>query len=100
MTQRHKKFRERAHLERFLRLLAEPTPIRIEEGESPDFIVHWENDAHRVGIEVTELHRPGDPGGQSLQAQGALRSRIVRRAEECHRATGRMPTAATVGPER
>jgi hypothetical protein len=54
----------------------------IEPSEEPDFVVH--SAAGRLGIELTELHRSSDPGTHPLQAQEAMRRRVLARAKDLY----------------
>lgn len=73
-------------LERFTRSHSGFPDGRIEPGDEPDFIVHTKNG--RIGIEHTEIFRPGPPDASPLQAQESLRRQIVERAKALHRCSG------------
>lgn len=76
MTRAPKKRRERIHLERLQALRPELLAGDLEESEKPDFLVRSAC-GKITGVEVTELFHPSRPGESPLQAQEALRARIV-----------------------
>ncbi len=77
-----KKTREITHLEHFKEIFPLFPEGEIEKSERPDFIVHTLN--RQIGIEHTEIFQPGDPNGESLQAQDSMALRVVDKAYELY----------------
>ena len=57
-------------------------PLLTDHGEHPDFII--ETGAERLGIEVTELIVPPDPGTAPRPAVEAFHRHVIRRAQEMY----------------
>lgn len=79
-----KKQHERFLLERFLENAGLAAKV-IEERESPDFIVWFENQP--IGIELSQLFVSHDSNQNLLQAQESISAKIVRHAQEIYRAS-------------
>ncbi|MCX5847743.1 MAG: hypothetical protein NTW12_15540 [Deltaproteobacteria bacterium] len=77
-----KKTRELIHLEHFKEVCLFFPEGEIEKTEKPDFIVHASH--KHLGIEHTEMFQPGDPHGQSMQAQDSLAQRVVDKANQLY----------------
>jgi hypothetical protein len=87
------KRRERFLLERFIEASGIEAQI-VEQREAPDFVVQVED--RLVGIEVTGLFvSPGSHGG-TLQAQEAISSRIVVKAQQLYQVIGAPPAHVIV----
>jgi len=87
------KLRERFLLEQFIEA-AEIKAQIVEQREAPDFVVQV--NGRLVGIEVTELFVSQDSHGNTLQAQEAISSRIVAKAQELYQASGAPPAHITI----
>jgi hypothetical protein len=58
----------------------------VSDRESPDFAVV--SDGRLVGVEVTEVHHPAQPGQAPLQAFANISAEIVQRAERANASGG------------
>ena len=77
-----KKTRELIHLEHFKEIFPFFPEGEIEKTEKPDFIVHAPH--KHLGNEHTEMFQPGDPHGESMQAQDSLAQRVVDKANQLY----------------
>ena len=73
-------------LDRFREAYADFPRGEIHHSERPDFVIASPNARH--GIELTELHQPGAPHGESMQAQESLQKRSLELAAEIFRRSG------------
>ncbi len=88
-----KKLKERFFLDRFLEHL-EISPVRIEQREGPDFLVHV--DGRPVGIELTYLHIRDASEKPLPQARESVTDRIVSAAQRLYSLSGAPPAHVTV----
>ncbi|TFY98842.1 hypothetical protein [Ramlibacter humi] len=89
-----KKELERHFLNRFLSHLVPPLDGEVEPGEEPDFVIA--SGGRRIGIEMTELHRKHAGSGRPMQADQAMRKRVIDRAKELYDAEGHPPVHVSV----
>ena len=92
-TPNRQKQQERFLLERFLEA-AELSAEIVDEREAPDFIVRFE--ARRIGIEITELFISPHKNSNPMQAQEAVLTKIVSRAQQIYQASGAPPAHVNV----
>jgi len=88
-----RKQRELFLLERFVDA-AKLQAVLVEEREVPDFVIRVHG--KHIGVEVTELFISHERGGNTLQAQESISSRIVSVAQEMYQASGAPPARVTV----
>lgn len=72
---------ERFYLDQFIRV-ADFRPERVEERESPDFLLLLSG--RRIGVEISGLYIDPTGGPESLQAEESLGTRLVSRARELY----------------
>jgi hypothetical protein len=84
-----KKDIETIYFERFCSAFGEFPVGRIEPTEEPDFLIHRQGSV--LGVEITELHREPKSGQRPIQADEAMRKRVVARAQEIYQAGGHLP---------
>jgi hypothetical protein len=89
-----KKELERHYLDRFLAHLVLPLAGDVNPGEEPDFVIA--SGDRRIGIEMTELHREHAGPGRPMQADQAMRKRVIERAKELYDAAGYPPVHVSV----
>jgi len=86
------KTRELFLVERFLEVGGVRGKI-VECREAPDFAISV--DGRTIGLEVTELFRPCNGNGISLQAQESLEDRVIRDAKRAYEKAGGSPIHVT-----
>jgi hypothetical protein len=88
-----KKLRERFFLERFVEAAHLPLEI-VEQRESPDFLVRFENRV--VGVEVTRLFVAHDANGPLPQAQESISEGIVGKARRLYELSSGSPAHVSI----
>lgn len=84
-----KKDIETIYFERFRSAFVNFPSGRIEPTEEPDFLIHRQGSV--LGVEITELHREPESGKRPMQADEAMRRRVVARAQEIYETSGQPP---------
>lgn len=85
---------ERICLDRLLEGIGQ-SPIHVQESESPDFLVQFEEPL--VGVEVTRSLPPGNSGNSPPQEQAALRARVMSQARALYEAADGVPLHVSAG---
>jgi hypothetical protein len=89
-----KKLRERYILERFRQNAGLEFQILDDSREAPDFIVLFEG--REIGVEITELFVPTDPGEMKPQARTSIAKRIADRAKRRYIELGGKPVYVSI----